>query len=332
MSTPACSSVVSKMLNLLHVTEDQLLLLRPAVLEKAAAQLELHEMAAFDLYLRDKGVARSDEALVAHFQEEERRRVESWRPMAARLEEERKALLAEEHEARRQQFIDLARNGLVSMEDAMAAAYLLFGTDEAVRVYTGIVLRRRDQDRILAHNFYCAAQMEPSFLARYGAQLLTFPLPLFPPVREMSALNLRMLESVDLMGGGASGDQFFRRSRASVEGGGLLPVVSGPDGTPVVDTTHLEGQIKEAFDQAFGQLRQLQSQLAAEKASAAAIASCGQLRQQVTQAHRVATRAYQYQQTQRGRGGRGAGGRGRGGRGRPQWGAGAESTEDPKNE
>lgn len=222
-----------------------------SVVEEAITSLglPLPERAQLHLAVLKQGQSLS---LAAHFAEQERRRVDPWRAQAAKLEAERQAIERESRDQRRSQFIDLAKNGLVSVEDCMAASYLLFGSPAAQAIYEGLLLRRRDLDRIVAHNFYVGSMLEESFLARYGSKLLSFPLPLFPPVAEMTALNLKMLEqySPESPVGGAA--NFFRRQLFAgaadfrpieATGAGYIPVGQLENGATVADTTALEQYI-----------------------------------------------------------------------------------------
>jgi len=266
--------------------------------------------------------------LVRHLEEQEKRAQEPWRVKASHLDSRRARYKAEDRSELQRVFADLAKNNMLSVAEAMIGTYTLFGSEDDLRFFSALLCREQACDRVRAHNFFVAEQLGPDFLAQYGPQLLELEFPLFPSDDRFSAVNQRLLREVREVSGGATPHKTpsVYRGDGILVGGSVLPVIQSEAG-PVVDVSVVEA----AFDNVFQQLRQLQEQMAAEKASAGLVSVCGQLRQQVVQAQRAAYGKQPYMQPQRGRGmtGRGRGGtRGRGSA--PQWGGDDESA-NPKN-
>ena len=76
--------------------------------------------------------------------------------------------------------MDLAKNGLLSAEDALLGTYLFWGTADDQHVLRGLLLASRGLTRLRAHNFFVGQHREESFVAAHGEQLMTMQYPLFP--------------------------------------------------------------------------------------------------------------------------------------------------------
>lgn len=231
----------------LEVTVIQLRTLPRELLMEAMeeAGFEPKQKAAVMLRLQGMGASRED-TLVAHFVEESQRAREPWRATYQRLAAERAEINAIPFADLRASFFDLARTQMLSPEDALVGTYLLYGGEADVR-FLAAILQKQKQERILAHNFFVASGMPASWLASHGEQLVTLQFPLFPPAKEFSALNLRILQETATPKGGAGTQQrpsVFREE--APEGGEYVAVVQQhPSGAAVVDLTVVENAVKD---------------------------------------------------------------------------------------
>jgi len=125
------------------------------------------------------------EALLSHFSEEEKRNREKWRATEERLTEQRKSVLADTLIEQQNLFVDLAKTSMLCAEDVLTSTYTLFGDDEALRFFRGIILRTHGRERITAHNFYVASRLPPSFLATFGELLIDDSIPAISSRRTM---------------------------------------------------------------------------------------------------------------------------------------------------
>lgn len=196
-------------------------------------------------------------ALAEFFRKQELRQAEPWRLTADRLAIERNAAYDRSAEEAQNVYVGLARNGMLTPMQALVGGYVLFATRAEVRFFVENLLRKGEQQMLLAHNFLIAEKHDPSFASQYGNQLLGFQWPLFPHDERFRALNQKMLAegAGDVSGGGGKG---MRPSvfRQEVAGGGYLPVQTSPQG-PLVDVTPIE----TAFGQMQQQLAELKQQM-----------------------------------------------------------------------
>ena len=81
-----------------------------------------------------------------------------------------------------QQFLDLAKAGLLSPSEVMTGCYILFGNTSSIKQFTHLLLQKKEQERILAHNFYVVEHLQDkeAFFACHGDRLRTLRFPLFP--------------------------------------------------------------------------------------------------------------------------------------------------------
>ena len=189
-------------------------------------------------------IAQKPDSLREYFETKEKRELEKWRSMAERQQRQREAILADSLREQQSLFIDLAKNAMLTPQEVMIGVYLLFGDEEALRFFRGVLLRARGKDRIVAHNFFVASLLPPVFLATHGDTLVDFPFPLFPPDARFSALNQKLLhEGIEIQGGAAQPDTFTLPSvfRSAPSGGGYFaPVQTAPDGSQFVDLSEIE--------------------------------------------------------------------------------------------
>lgn len=205
----------------------------------------------------------SDSALLAkQVEQQERRRVEPWRDVIAKLDLQ--AAAEEKADITQQQatFKQLAESASLSQSECMTGMYLLYGTPEDVRYYIFILLTMSGQERVMAHNFRVAAILGESFLTQFGAKLCTFPYPLFPGHKDFNTLNRNLLRSIEGAGTADTHRFFSDQTPATTTpkdpwrdllppagGAPFLPVVTGPDGTPVVDMFQVQQGMEDMYRQ-----------------------------------------------------------------------------------
>jgi hypothetical protein len=112
--------------------------------------------------------------------------------------------------------VELCRESLLSEDDIMALTDTLFApttadgiaaTGNADRmVYSSILLGKRGQDRVLAHNWWVGKFLGEPFLLENGPKIERLRFPLFPPVPQFEGINTRLLLTVTGMSGGGSSD------------------------------------------------------------------------------------------------------------------------------
>ena len=132
--------------------------------------------------------------LKKYFEEQEARRLQQWRVLAAELEVERTGILAQDRSKLQKQFCNMAKAAMFSPEDVVVLAHVLFGDESDLRLLAGLMMRKRGRERIVAHNFFMGSMQDPSFMAMYGTQLQQMPWPLFPASADLQALNQKLLD------------------------------------------------------------------------------------------------------------------------------------------
>lgn len=238
--------------------------------------------------------------LAQHFKDRERRELEPW---WKEVEHARSRLKyhTDQHSSddRRKRFIALAKDAQLTMTEALMGTYLIFGSATSQSVLANLCCFELPEDRIRLHNVYVADNTRGGFMDQYGKTILALDFPLFPPVEELEALNLRLLrEFAHTASGGAPSrpPSLFRSAVTGVneriDGGGSLPVVQDANGTYCIDTT----QIEQAFQQVFehttwlnNQVMQLQQEkVPLEKLAASVREGLGKIKSQVGRAQRLA--------------------------------------------
>ncbi|CUE72298.1 TATE DNA transposon, putative, partial [Bodo saltans] len=242
----------------LKVTTEELSLLPETMIQETMAKL------ALDLPLQAKvllSIRRTTDqprdALALHFAEKERRLFDPWLVDEAKFRTRRDKFLAEDIEALKTAFVDLAKSNAVSATECVMATYALF-VDR--KYLAGILVRELPEDRIKAHNFLVAKLLGDDFLLQHGLALSRLPWPLFPPDPRLTATNVKLLMEARECSGGAPTSigampKVFRPLGQVMGGEPNLPVLSGPDG-PYVDcfqianiTRGLEAQVTKLSEQ-----------------------------------------------------------------------------------
>jgi hypothetical protein len=216
-----------------------------------------------------------DGALARHFREEAEAKIWPWRS-----EQKRAALIMEgfssayNHEGverLRETFIAKCKSAQLSPIEIITGQYCLFADADAGRFQLmSLILRLPLDQRLPTHNWNVASSWTAADVLASGAQIVSLRTPLFPAVPALEALNAKVLDATVPVEGGA--DVTFDAGRiwghkrveggTTCHGGGTLPVFQAADGTHHVDTTTLEGHIKQAFDDAFRAVKNLEEQIA----------------------------------------------------------------------
>lgn len=192
----------------------------------------------------------SSDPLREHFSEQEKRQRDQWRVSEQKHSADREATKHLSWPSLQKSFVDMAKNQLLTEEEAVLGTYLMFGDEDARKFFSCTIMRKRNFERVQAHNFYVASRMEDPdcFLASHGSKLLSLQYPLFPPTNEFTSLNTKLLFEV-VEGGGtpssikATLPRLFRYD--TVAGGGFAPIGQLQDGSWAADVTRLEDKNKE---------------------------------------------------------------------------------------
>jgi hypothetical protein len=325
----------------LPVSAQELLETDDAVLQRAVEKLDLPEQFEFNRWLRQnkKTDKEATSVLVEHFEAEERRRVEPWRVDAERARVKREQWLALPFEEHKRRFAELAKEGELSPFDALIGTYVLHGSEQSMKMLSALICFELPKDRIAAHNQYVAECMGEAWCTQHGERLKDLKFPLFPPLEAFSIVNHRLLrELTAVSGGGPRLPSVYRNTEGNeLEGGSMLPVVQGPEGS-CVDVSIIEA----AFVDVNTKLQWLNTNLEQMKATGIPPEKVPVFAQQVRQAQSSMRRGrggfsirgrggYGYERGRGGYGSRGRGGRGYWGSGEPQLPF-AETAPTPKNE
>lgn len=238
--------------------------------------------------------------LAQHFKDRERRELEPWWKDVEHART-RLAYHKDQHslDDRRKRFIALAKDGQLTMTEALMGTYLIFGDTTAQSVLANLCCFELPEDRIRLHNVFVADATRGGFMEQYGKTILALDFPLFPPVEDLEALNLRLLrEFAQTASGGAPSrpPSLFRAAVSGVneriDGGGSLPVLQDVNGTYCVDTTQIEQAFQQVFEQTTwlnNQVVQLQQEkVPLERLAASVRDGLGKIKGQIGRAQRLA--------------------------------------------
>ena len=220
-----------------------------------------------------KGESRGSTKLLAdQFSRTDLRNREPWRLGVENAQAERDAMAKSTQLGQQKLFLELVKAKQVGAQDVMVATYLLYGKPEAQRFYAGVILAKPEAERVRAHNYFVAANVEDpeSFIAQNGSILANLPVPLFPPVAECSAYNTALCREFKeylqagggASGGGRNGRKFSTALQArggggesvsETAGGSAFPVQQNAQGQWVVDVTPIE----DAFRNVYAELNKL---------------------------------------------------------------------------
>jgi len=128
--------------------------------------------------------------------------VQPWQAHVAAFATERTAWKTEDAEDRKTAFVEQAAKGRLTPMEALVGAHLFWGADTVF--LEQLLVHKKGQQRITAHNFLIAETMGEVFKNNHGAKLVDFPWPLFPPLGKLKEINSAMLSaySAELSGGG----------------------------------------------------------------------------------------------------------------------------------
>ncbi len=216
---------------------------------EAAAQAKAREAAvalatppATDPTLRDLAAAS-----LAQTNEESAFRREPWRAQAATWKILLKKYGGTAVEALTGFFTDAAKGKHFSQDEVMACTYMLFGTEDAQKVYVQILLHHKGPDRVRAHNWFVWSLMDTTQQEQYGPKINDLRLPLFPPIAGLSFNNTTLLAEAGSTEGGSGaskGERLFKRDitppKKAPKGAGWIPVHVDQHGQAAADTTEVE--------------------------------------------------------------------------------------------
>ena len=234
------TELVDKMAEKLHCTRAKLSTVPTQVLIRMMTDDDLTAAQQAGMFL----LLGTTDPLREHFSEQEKRQREQWRVVEQKHAADRVGMKKVSLGALQKDFIDMSKHQLLTEEEAMIGTYVLFGDDDARKFFSCTLMRKRNFERVQAHNFFVASSMsDPEyFLTTHGVKLLTMPYPLFPPTEEFTSINTKLL--FDVVEGGAAATTLPRiyRYGPGVTGGGYAPIGQLHDGSWHADTTALEQQ------------------------------------------------------------------------------------------
>ena len=265
--------------------------------------------------------ADNEGALAEHFAKEQLRKHQKWRGSYEEFCQMEETWREEDTDSKQELWINLAKAGGVTQMERLLAFYGLFGTNADIKFFSSLLALCPDSKRILYHNWYVARAIGETFLVQHGQEISELEVPLFPPIKEMGALNTQVLRE-SLSGGEISAGGCWREAGMKDPGaekggaGGNRIVTAAGYAIPVVDGYVDVTIVEDAVGWLDARVKQLEAAIVELKADPPAPP-----RQQPQRRQQGGYQGYQqgyYQQGYHGNPGRGRGGyRGRGGRGRP---------------
>lgn len=203
----------------------------------------------------------SSNVLAKHFHEVDERQRDPWRVELQKMMRTRASSEEIEWSTIQSAFVDMAKSGLISANEAVLASYLLFGTESDRKFIGHCLTTLAANDQLRAHNWYVASSLGEQFMLANGPRILRLSDPLFPPVDSLRSLNLKLLAESDSSKGGAPRKSHLYRNdspdRTRHEGAGVLPVTVAPDGSAFVDVTNIE----QAFSRVFESIQAMHQQV-----------------------------------------------------------------------
>lgn len=178
--------------------------------------------------------------------QQEQRALDPWRIDAQRYEAEAAAYAAIGDEKTARMAVGLAKARRLSPADVMTLSYTVFGSPQALKFYSHVLMQKTGTDRVRAHNHFVARACGEEFLRQWGSKLASLAYPLFPAGDDaFNTLNIILLGEESEVVGGSS-----RRSAPSVfkpepqpEGAGYLAPVIDVDGHAAVDLGPAESAV-----------------------------------------------------------------------------------------
>jgi hypothetical protein len=220
--------------------------LPPQLVEEGIASLGLPLPRKARLHLRFAPRTNEVELLRHELERQEQRVLEPWRLDFQRFASERAQVEKSTQASLESWFVDLAKQSSLTMMEVMIGTYTIFGTEKSIKQFANLILAKRGERRIKAHNAYVAQTLGEAWVASHGERALQCPFPLFPPLPQFTALQEQLLlESEECRGGGRR-----RRStmfRDEVDGGGYLPVVQVGNEGLAVDVSVVENAVARIF-------------------------------------------------------------------------------------
>jgi len=221
------------------------------------------------LRLTKMGGADATNSLARHFASAEARARDVWRATSEKISADIDGIRRQTLEEQRDTFLDLAKNGMLSAEDALLGTYIFWGTPDDLHVLRGLLLQNRGAARLRAHNFFVAQHREESFLATHGEQLMKLRYPLFPAAKGFAALNERVLHEASREGtGGSDGKRHEHMAKIFATpdgvGGGYAPIGQLSDGAWYTDVSALEkanGELRRQVKGLENKVQRLQDEL-----------------------------------------------------------------------
>jgi len=134
------------------------------------------------------------DALTAHLIKEDKYKAEPWRRDMDKTMDEHAILEKTTLEQQQRNFLEYAKQKMLTPDDVLVGFYVLFANPQALRAFTENLLRKTKQQRIAAHNWLILSLMKDEGLERhFGSVLGSLPAPLFPPTPDFAGVNLALL-------------------------------------------------------------------------------------------------------------------------------------------
>lgn len=229
---------------------------KPAVADLCALETWMFAVKANQVDLLSTP-ATSTEALVRHFTDSEKRRIDRWRDPLAKHTSEKNSIAQQSLAAIQQDYSIAVKDGRLSAEESFFLSHLLYSSDEERKFIAAVCLRHGWGDRALHHNFNEAIRRDGghvgAFLETYGDKLIACPFPIHPAGERFDSLTQALLNGTTAVAGGGRSNGFapsgagFGGARTvskdttkDVQGGGYVPVGTLPNGQQAADVTRLE--------------------------------------------------------------------------------------------
>lgn len=194
---------------------------------------------------REFGVTHHDNSatvLLEHYKEERQLARDKWRAAREAANMERDVLTAATKEETRSQYVAFAKGASLTPDEMLIGVYLHYGQPEDLSFLSALMIHKRGQERITAHNWFVLGNATEAQLLVYAPKVAHLQWPLFPLVAEFEVLNKDILDSVSLeVQGGGPVAIHRRRPKCFREGFGLtggasegLKVLGVAGGEPIL--------------------------------------------------------------------------------------------------
>jgi hypothetical protein len=136
-----------------------------------------------------------------YFDGQEQRRLHPWREAQQRHMAERDSILSAGRDQLLAVFADMAKQQLLSPEDAWFL-HVLFSGDQSTRLYAAGLILRHPTPQARFERFNLAGFADQGFLTANGDAVLRLQVPLLPPEAAFAAINTRLTSEARAVSGG----------------------------------------------------------------------------------------------------------------------------------